>query len=105
MEEQEKTPEIAREIKVFSRRTAMKIVAGLFAFVPAIKYLADSPDAFAYVPCTRPSAVSCSWQTVCADPNCTGRKTWWKFEYCIDLNTGDNCPSYQHPAINTGNRC
>lgn len=101
MEEQEK----ARESKKLSRRSAIKVVAGLFAFIPAATYLLNASDALAYVPCSNPNNVSCSWQTICADPKCRGYKTWWYFEYCVDLNTGDNCPSYQQPPIDTGQRC
>jgi hypothetical protein len=101
MEDQEQP----REIKRFSRRSAIKVIGGLFAFVPAVKYLASASDVFAYVPCDDPSHVSCYWQTVCADPNCRGWKTWWKFEYCTDTRNGQNCPSYQSPPVDTGSRC
>lgn len=101
MEEQEQV----QEMKGFSRRTVVKVIGGLFAFIPAIKSLADSPVTFAYVPCADPNFVTCSWQSVCADPTCRGFTTIWNFEYCIDTRNGQNCPSYQSPPVDTGIRC
>ena len=58
----------------------------------------------AYTPCLKEN-VSCYWQTLCTDPNQTGQKTWWNFEYCSDLNNGQNCPEYQSPPEDTKRPC
>jgi len=73
-----------------SRRRVLKTLAGLFAFIPAAKYLADASPAFAYVACT---SLNCqetgTWD--CLDPECTGHPHWYQLFACYDLRSGDFC--------------
>ena len=76
----------------FSRRSVLKALAGLFAFIPAFKYLADASPAFARYEC---EFTVCNpyfppdW--TCMDPECRGYNTWWQLYGCTDAYTGAFC--------------
>jgi hypothetical protein len=90
--------ESTRKSSSFSRRTAFKVIGGLFAFIPAVEFLINSPFASAYTsaytPCDKAINVSCKDQRVCSDPDRRGYRTWWTFEQCNDLRGGQNCPKF-----------
>jgi hypothetical protein len=78
--------------KLFTRRILVKTLSGLFAFIPAIKYLADASPAFAVYECEYTICGAYNppiWE--CMDPECTGRYTWYQFQGCMDAYTGNFC--------------
>ena len=74
----------------FSRRHVLKIVGGLFVFIPAIQHLIQPPTALAFKIC---EIQDCSYYLgrLCADPNNTGKRTYWDAWQCVDARTGDFC--------------
>ncbi len=61
----------------FSRRFAIKLAGGLFAFIPVVKYLADTTSAHAdgyQIPGCSSTMLG---TTYCDDPNKTGTRTLW----------------------------
>jgi hypothetical protein len=98
--------ESTRKSSSFSRRTAFKVIGGLFAFIPAVEFLINSPLASAYTPCDSPSNVSCRDVRACGDPKRRGYRTWWNYEQCNDLRNGQNCPKFvTRGPTDSGVRC
>jgi hypothetical protein len=89
----------------FTRRSAFKLVGGLFAFIPVVKYLADTAPAHADGnPILIPGCQSCQptpATTYCNDSG-TGQKTIWAVYICF------GCPApnvVQSVAVDTGVPC
>lgn len=89
-----------KEKSLFSRRSILKVGVSLFAFIPAVKYLSQSPAALAYVPCEE---VTCDYVgRVCANYDCWTYNTWYDIYDCYDIHDESFCYSYY---VNTGERC
>lgn len=90
-------------MKHFSRRRLLKVGAGLVAFVPAIRYLASAPKAFAYVPCEDTEFISCSYyETECANYDCQIQNHYYRVEECVDDRNNEIC---YYTYTNTGQTC
>ena len=78
----------------FSRRSMAKLAGGLFAFIPAVKYLADATPAFADGVSPSYELPGCSGGCItagspfCDDPNKTGTKTLWQIYVCFNCFAG-----------------
>lgn len=91
----------------FTRRSAFKLVGGLFAFIPVVKYLANTAPAHAdgNPPTPPPGCQSCQptpATTYCNDPGNGGQKTIWAVYICF------GCPApdvVQSVAVDTGVPC
>lgn len=88
----------------FNRRSAFKLVGGLFAFIPVVKYLANTAPAHADGnPILIPGCQSCEpVGTFCGDPGNTGQNTTWTIYDCFGCPAPDVVRSI---AINTGEPC
>ena len=78
--------------QLFTRRTLFKTLTGLFAFIPAAKYLAAISPAFAVYECEETVCNPYSppqWD--CMDPECRGYNTWHQLYGCTDAHTGAFC--------------
>ncbi len=96
-----KEPRKKREF--FSRRRFVQLGASLFAFVPAIKYLAQPPLAFARADLEECEEVECDMQEIdCANYDCWDYNTYYEVFYCYDYQTGVLCYPYFY---NTGEPC
>ncbi len=95
-------------MKRLSRRQVMKVGASLFAFVPAIRYLASTPTAFAIdEECENPEYIVCVPDgTECANYDCWSYNTIYNVEMCYDERYGKtNQGICYYTYTNTGRRC
>jgi hypothetical protein len=94
----------------FSRRSAFKLVGGLFAFIPVVKYLADTAPAHADAnPIPIPGCSSCEVVQTFCQPSSTGsgQNTIWSLYLCFGCPTPPNSrpQPVQSVAIDTGVPC
>ena len=90
-------------MKLFSRRQFAKLGASLFAFVPAIGYLAASPKTFADDTCDNIEFIVCTYvETECANYDCLEYNTLYDVSECVDERSGVVC---YYTFDNTNVRC
>lgn len=81
------------------RRGVVTAIAGLFGFVPTIKYLTENKPALAYVPC---ASVDCVYLgKKCVQSPC-GPPTWVEGYDCQDVRTREHC---YYKSVDTGKAC
>lgn len=78
-------------MKRVSRRYLFSLATGLFAFIPAVGYLASAPHAFAFVPCDNVEFIVCEdTEPVCGDFDNPGTYVWYNKQVCYDDRVGNN---------------